>query len=131
MGLDTLFYRMMVIWLSALTSGACAVTVARRWLRSGSGIGREAEGGASVWVVTVEMIANLAFIVWARTHPDYSQPVFDRLWIACLSLSASLTLAAVVVLMRSSSRTSMTFKVRMVLLIALNLLGAASLLMRY
>jgi len=129
MGLDTLFYRMMVVWLSALTACACAVIVARRWLKVGRGIEQEAEGGVSVWAVTVEMIANLAFIVCAHTYSDSSQRVFDRLWVACLSLSASLTLAAVVFSIRSSSAARLS-KVRMAILIVLNLLGVASIVMR-
>lgn len=125
------FYGMMVVLISAFTACVCAVIVARRWLRVGGGSEREAEGGVSVWAVTAEMITNIAFIICAYAYSDYSQYVFDYLWLACLGLSASLTLGAIIVLIRSASRTGKMFKVRMALLVVLNLVGVASLMMRY
>jgi len=130
MGIDALFYRMMVVFIAALTACVCAVIVARCWLRVGRGIGHEAECGVSVWPVTGELIANIAFPICARMYSDYSERMFDHLWVGCLSLSASLTLAAIVVRIRSTSPSGKMFKVRMVLLVALNLLGVASIVMR-
>jgi hypothetical protein len=55
--------------------------------------------------------------------------MFDGLWVGCLILSATLTLAAVVFNMRSNSHPGISW-VRMLILIALNLLGVASIMMR-
>jgi hypothetical protein len=130
MGIDTLFYRMMVVMVSAFTACACGVLVAPRWLRIGGGIERAREYGVPVWALTVEMITNIGFIICARTYSDYSQRVFDRLWVGCLCLSASLTLTAVVFSIRSTSGARLSM-VRMAILIVLNLLGVASIVMRY